>query len=273
VRWALYDLRIGPPSFDFLTFLMLAKIHGATNVWIVPGTNEAKLGWYTDEEQKKRVESIVIPACELYGMPYKFEKLHGKPKDYDFAWPPFLGSGKALHNGYMVGWLKSVKTPEPFMPSDEAIAKVFEKLGRFGRIVVHMRKTRYQPARSSSDDWYRWAKDHDAYVLEDEPTPLDERCAFHELAGLNIGVNSGPMVLSEYSTHRPYIALKMLAGEISTNEDFYSWQGWYPGNQFPWAGKHQMLVWNTTDSYDDIEGAYQTWAANNPTKELADSAI
>jgi hypothetical protein len=136
-----------------------------------------------------------------------------------------------------------------------------------------MRKTRYQPVRTSSDDWRRWAADHGAYVLEDDVVGLDERCAIHELAKLNIGVSSGPMVLSEYSVHRSYIALKMLAGEISSNEGFYHWQGWFPGDQFPWAGKHQCLVWNDRDDYESIENAYQAWAANNPPQELAESAI
>jgi hypothetical protein len=261
MRWSLFDLRIGPPSFDFLTFLMLAKIHGAEGVWVVPGTNEAKLGQYDRHEQQKRVESIVEPACGLYGMAYRLEPIKGRPRDHDLAWPPYVGSGKALHNGYMVGWLKSVKEPIPFMPSQEALNKAADRL-KGKEIVCHLRKTRYQDKRNSGPDWERWAADHNAYVLKDEPIDLDERCAIHELAKLNIGVNAGPMVLSEYSKHRPYVILKKLAGEISTCEDFYSWQGWYPGDQYPWAGKHQMLVWNQSDSYEDIEGAFQTWKAN-----------
>jgi hypothetical protein len=260
-RWAVFDLRIGPPSFDFLTFLVLAKYHGATHVWIVPGLNEAKLQWYTKEEQDKRVWSIVLPACEMYGMPHKIAPLSGRPRDWDLAWPAFARSSKkALDVGYMFGWMRSIKEPEPFMPSDEALNKVADRL-KGKEIVVHMRKTRYQPVRTSSDDWHKWAADHNAFVLEDEPIPLDERCAFHDLAKLNIGVNSGPMVLSEYSKHRPYIALKMLAGELSTNESFYHWQGWFPGDQFPWAGFNQRLVWGKTDDYQSIEAAYQEWKA------------
>lgn len=265
-RWAVYDLRIGPPSFDFLTFLVMAKYHGATDIWIVPGLNEAKLGQYEREEQEQRVNSIVLPACKLYGMPYKVEPLHGSPKDHDFAWPPYVGSGKALHNGYMVGWLKSIKAPEPFMPSQEALDKANDKL-QGKRIVVHLRKTKYQDARNSSNDWRFWAAEHEAYVVEDEPIKLDDRCALHELATLNIGVNAGPMVLSEYSTHRPYIILKKMAGEISTNADFYKWQGWYPGDQYPWAGKHQRLVWNAKDDYETIEAAYQEWRREQTEKD------
>lgn len=267
MRWAVYDLRIGPPSFDFLTFLVMAKYHGATHVWIVPGTNKAKLAWYTDKEQETRVSNIVIPACKLYGMPFKVEHLNGSPRDFDLAWPPYARSThKAITAGYMVGWLKSIREPEPFMPSQEALNKAADRL-KGKEVVVHLRKTKYQDVRNSGPDWRKWAADHNAYVLEDEPIDLEERCAIHELAKLNIGVNAGPMVLSEYSKHRPYVILKKLAGEISTNADFYSWQGWYPGDQYPWAGKHQMLVWNMTDSYEDIESAYQTWRANQEQAE------
>jgi len=257
-RWALYDLRIGPPSFDFLTFLVLAKYHGAEAVWLVPGINEAKLQWYTPAEQERRLRSIVEPAMRLYGMRWKIEPLSGSPKDYDLCWPPYARSGKAIHNGYMVGWLRSIKAPEPFMPSDEAKSKAADRL-RGKRIVCHLRKTKYQDARNSGKDWERWALDHNAYVLKDEPIDLEERCAIHELAELNIGVNAGPMVLSEYSKHRPYIILKKLAGEISTNTEFYAWQGWYPGDQYPWASPKQMLVWNDRDDYQTIEDAYQRW--------------
>jgi hypothetical protein len=264
MRWAVYDLRLFPPSFDFLTFLVMAKYHGADSVWIVPGTNEAKLEWYTPQEQDKRVETIVLPACELYGMKHVVKPLSGRPREFDLAWPPYVRSTKkAIHNGYMLGWLRSIKAPEPFMPNQEALNKAADRL-KGKELVVHLRHTRYQDRRNSGPDWEKWASDHNAYVLPDDPLPIAERCAVHELAKLNLGVNSGPMVLSEYSTHRPYIAMKMLAGEISTNEDFYAWQGWYPGDQFPWAGKHQMLVWNDSDDYQSIEAAYQQWLANNP---------
>ena len=260
-------MRIGPPSFDFLTFLLLAKYHGATHIWIVPGLNEAKLAWYQRAEQEQRVNSIVIPACKLYGMPHKIEPLKGKVSDWDIAWPPYTRSTKgALHNGYMFGWLKSIREPEAFMPSSEVLERAADKVK--GRIVVHLRKTKYQDRRNSGADWLKWAEDHNAYVLPDEPIALEDRCAIHEVAKLNIGVNAGPMVLSEYSKHRPYIILKKLAGEISTNKDFYAWQGWYPGEQYPWAGKNQLLVWNDSDDYQSIEAAYQSWREQSE-KELA----
>lgn len=237
----------------------MAKYHGANAVWLVPGLNEAKLEWYSLKEQESRVRSIVLPACDLYGMKYKVEPLHGSPKDWDFAWPPYIRcSQKSLGAGYMFGWLRSIKSPEPFMPSQEALNKASDRL-KGKEIVVHLRKTKYQDRRNSGPDWVRWAEDHNAYVLPDEPISLNERAAIHELAKLNIGVNAGPMVLSEYSSHRPYVILKKLAGEISTNEDFYAKQGWYPGDQYPWAGKNQRIVWNDSDDYKSIEAAYKKW--------------
>jgi hypothetical protein len=264
-RWGIYDLRICPPSFDFLTFLVLAKYHGATDVWFVPGVNQAKLFQYDAKAQQRRVETILYPACRMYGMGYKVEPLEGKsPADQEIAWPPFAMSGKALDAGYGMGWLKSIKEPEPFMPSQEALNKASDKLK--GRdIVVHMRVTPFQTSRNSSADWDRWAVDHNAYVLADG-IELDERCAFHELAKLNMGVVAGPMTLSTFSTHRPYILLKQLAGELSTNEAFLAKHGWYKGSQYPWAGHHQLLVWNDSDDYQSIEAAYRQWLANNPER-------
>lgn len=259
MRWALYDLRSAPPSFDFLAFIVLAKYHGAQGVWFIPGICERKLDQYNVAEQKRRLETIVFALCDLYGMTYKVEPISGKhPKDFDLAWPPYARAGAGLGAGYMIGWLRSIKAPEPIMPTQDGLNKAYDKL-KNKKIVCHLRGTKYQGVRNSGPDWGKWAKDHDAYLLKDEPISVDERVAFHELASLNIGVNAGPMALSEHSVHRPYLVLKKMAGEISTNIEFYAKQGWYPGDQYPWAGKHQRIVWDDRDDYEAIETAYKDY--------------
>ncbi len=264
-RWALYDLRSCPPSFDFLTFLVLAKNAGAEGVLFIPGMVERKFGQYGPKEQLARVGSIVFPACDLYGMPYKSIPPNTDLRDLDIAWPPYAkASPKTIMAGYVMGWLKSVKSPEPFMPSEEALDKVSDRL-KGKSIVVHLRWTPYHQERNSSEDWKKWASDHDAYVLEDNRVNLDERCAFHELAKLNFGVNAGHMALSLFSSHRPYISLSYLLGNtVSTSQEWFARQGWYPGDQYPWAGPHQVLEWGAKDDYNSIESAYQSWLANNP---------
>lgn len=265
MRWGVYDLRFSPPSFDFLTFLLLAKYHGAEGILFIPGICERKTGQYDAKAQAKRIRTILLPACALYGMPWKATSFEAA-REVDVAWPAYFRStGGQLICAYTMGWLRSIREPEPFMPTPEALSRV-EHLR--GRIIVHMRTMGYQLSRNTGPDWERWAKDRNAHIVPDDEISLDVRLALHEVAGLNMGVSCGTMVLSEYSEHRPYVILKRLAGEFSSNKEFFAMQGWKIGDQVPWAGKHQVAIWNDKDDYETIESAYQGWLANNP-KELA----
>lgn len=258
MRWAVYDLRQAPPSFDFIAFLVLARAHGADGVLFIPGFAKHKALQYSAEEQAERVKNICHAACELYGFPFKEIQLNDSYLE-DVCWPPYYtGSKRVNFHGYAMGWFKSLKSPEAIQPTSEALSKARQKVGS-DRIVVHIRNVSYQKQRNSGPDWVRWAKKHNAYVLDDVPMPLDERLAFHEAASLNIGVNAGPMYLSELSTHRPYITMKRLCNTISTNEVWFNEQGWKLGDQYPWAGKHQMIVWDARDDFEAIENAFKEW--------------
>lgn len=267
MRWAVYDLRRDPPSFDFLCFLVLAKYHGAEAVLFIPGTCERKEDQYDAKQQIERVRNICFAACRIYGMKY----VPGTPqeaKEIDVAWPPFYRAPGTQRNGYTMGWLRSMKAPEPLMPSKEALERAKAKLdGK--RIVAHLRVCSYQQQRNSSVDWQRWAEDRNAYLVHDEPMELEDRLALMEAAELNMGLNHGPMTLC-WLSHRPFVMLKMVGGTHSSNKEFFEGQGWRIGEQLPWSGKQQMIVWNDRDDYEAIEAGYQGWLANNPRdKELA----
>jgi hypothetical protein len=252
--------------------MVLAKYHGADGILFIPGICERKLGQYTKEQQQRRIETIIYPACKLYGLQV-MEVTEEESWDYDVTWPPYYGAkDRPNFGGYMMGWLRCMREPEPIMPSQDALVWARNELGK-RKIVVHMRTTAYQTIRNSSADWLTWAKDRNAYVIEDKPITLDRRVALNELAGLNIGVNAGPMEISGLTTHRPYLVLKVLAGDISTNEEYFATQNWYRGDQYPWAGPHQVRVWNDRDDYEAIESHYQQWLANNPERELASGGI
>jgi hypothetical protein len=261
MRFAVYDLRVCPPSFDFLAFVILARYHGAEAIHFVPGICEAKLGYYSEAEQAQRVKTILEPVCDLYGMPYQYGPLD---HSMDVAWPPFFRSGK-LRQGYTFGWFQSIKEPEPIMPSPEAKEWALDEIGE-DRIVVHLRAGRNIPGRNSGPKWWEWAQEHDAYVLTDDQIPLDRRVAIHEVALLNIGAAAGHMTISMFSK-RPYVVMKFLSNAgISTTMDWHKSQGFNPGDQFPWSGKHQRLIWDGRDDYNAIEAAYQDWctATNTP---------
>lgn len=258
MRCAVYDLRTSPPSFDFLGFVVQALYHGARRVYFINGVCESKLSFYSEAEQAERVKTILIPICELYGLPYEFGP---EDRTLDAAWPPFYRAGKQMY-GYTFGWMKSITKPEPIMPTAEALAQAAQELRRTSGIVVHLRSGRNIPGRNSGRDWETWAKEHDAYVVRDhreQPIPLALRVAFHELATLNIGAAAGHMQISTFS-HRPYVVMKFLSNAgISTTQQWHKSQGFLPGDQFPWAGKNQRLVWDGRDDYEAIESAYHYW--------------
>lgn len=256
MRWAVYDLRNCPPSFDFLAFVILARYHGAEGIHFVPGVCRQKLGYYNEQEQAERVRTILEPICDLYGMPYQYGP---EDRTMDAAWPPFYRS-KPSH-GYTFGWMRSIKEPEPLMPSESAKVWAESELGK-DRIVVHLRAGRNIPGRNSGNDWLRWAQDHNAYVVPDHsenPISLDKRVALHEVASLNIGAAAGHMTISMFSK-RPYVVMKFLSNAgISTTQDWHKQQGFFPGDQFPWSTPRQKLVWDARDDYEAIESNYQNW--------------
>ncbi len=266
MRWAVYDLGYAPPSFDFVTFLVLARYHGADGVLFIPGVCSRKLSQYDHAEQAERVRTIVFPACDLYRMEKKLVS-EAESHNHDVAWPPYYNArGMKSINSYLMGWLKSVRKPEALMPTKSGLERATARL-KGKTIVCHMRVTKYQQVRNSGPDWPKWASDHGAYLLEDAEISLDERAGLMELAALNIGVNAGPMALCELSVHRPYITMKRVCGVVATSLDFYAQQGWFPGDRFPWAGKHQMQVWDDRDDYEAIESAYQKWLTDNREQE------
>lgn len=262
-RWAVYDLRHCPPSYDFCTFLTMARHAGADGIWLVPGTHPRKA--YSEAEQEARVKHIVYPAIFLSGLKYG----SGLQVPQDVCWPPMYVPN-AKRNGYTIGWLKCLRHPVPLMPSADALAA---NKHLKGRIVVTLRECEYQRSRNSSQDWYRWAKDRGAIVIEDharEPIALDTRLALYELAALNIGVSGGPFNLNATTEHRPYLMLKFVDERApATNLAWFAEQGWFPGDQMPWAGAHQRIVWNDCDDYETIEREYRAYLDANEERLAA----
>lgn len=262
-RWFVYDLRHAPPSYDFCTGLTMARHAGATGVWLIPGRHPEKA--YSDAEQHARVDHIITPAIKLSGL--KFGSGMNPPANV--CWPPFY-LPNAQKNSYSIGWLKSLPAPVPLMPSEAAVKKAREKHGA-GRIVVTLRECMYQQERNSSADWLKWAQKHDALVIRDhavKPIALDDRLALYEIAGVNVGVSGGPFNLNATTPHRPYLMLKFVCDKApAANLAWFAEQGWFPGDQMPWAGPHQRIVWNSEDDYDTIEREYQEYLGAQVSRE------
>lgn len=226
---ACYDLATRPASFDFLTFLTVARTDGAEHIrFAFDGRFKPK----DYDNPKERVDSILRPACELVGVPYS------------------VGSREGEEYGHF-------------------ISDLIETYRRFGRIekygnpvsgdyvTVTLRSSRKEH-RNSSGDWLKFAEEIKAVVIpdyEDKPISLSSRMKLYENARLNMFVNNGPAMLCICSDI-PYAILKYANKGGATNVEWLASQGLPKGSQYPFASERQRIFWGG-DSYQEIRNAFE----------------
>jgi hypothetical protein len=254
MRIAVYDLGCNSPSFDFITFSHYAWHKKAERIWFVKGFNGHKE--YGDEEsEKKRVQTIILPLCRLYGFQWEF---HDKaPEGEEVVWPDRCSQREA----HLMRYLKDFPSgPAPMNIPAEYLERAASRMGG-KKLVVILRNAEYEDSRNTGQDWRRWGAEHDAFLLEDwykEGMPLEERIAIYELASLNIGVNNGNMAVN-YFSRRPYLSIKMLPPGGRSAGWIEGKHGLKVGDQMPWAAKNQRIVWNDSDHYDTITREYSSY--------------
>lgn len=261
-KWAVYDLAVNPPAYDFLVFAQMALGKGAEAVWFVPSGRE-------EEEEQNRLKDVAYQLCELFGLTRETGPL---PEGLEIVWPDERCALRKIEGkttprnakirAHEVYWLKHLPKLFPPMPTQEAMDKANDVLKGKRPIVVVLRNAIERPLRNSSPDWRKWAMDHEAFVLEDSTIthlPVSERLAYYELSSLNIGVSSGQMHLN-YLSGRPYLALRVVNNFYrDASPDWWNRNGFEIGEQMPWADERQKLVWNYEDDYDTIEREYQAY--------------
>lgn len=258
MKWALYDLSLNPPGYDFLLFLQRVIPEGIGGIRFKLGFGEDH---GTQEDEKRKLEKIALPLCRHFGLEYVFAEDLTEPNPLPWVFPT------KTRNSHTLKWTRLLKAPSPIVPSAGALDKASHAKDR---IVVILRESKIQPLRNSGPDWRRWAADHDAVVLEDaEKTDMspEEVAAYVTLASVTVGVFAGVMTVAMCS-YRPYLMLKCISEDYRANSvDRWNIMGWEVGDQLPWAGKHQKMVWNTKDDYETIEREFQTYCADRSEQE------
>ena len=253
MNWALYDLGVNPPSFDYVPFMQLALKSGADGVRFKKGKNRNIKAFAQTEDE--RVRTIILPLVERYGLPHEFVD------EVEFL-PCYPKNGPIHAHDLKIAELPP--KPFPVMPSQQALDRANDLFKGKRPIVVTLRRMelQYQWGRNSGPDWEAWARDHDAFLIPDYDqgkTSIDDRAAYCELASLNMGVNSGVMILSLCSL-RPFLCMKMLNNEYKVTHPAYLERIGFPvGSQLPWSGKNQKIVWNDKDDYQTIESEFQKY--------------
>src|SRR5215475_11967564 len=227
---ARYDLLYEHPTFDFFGWAVMAVAKGATGFVI----NDK----VTDAETIRRIESIILPGAELFGLPISCGP-DGRRilVDENYRWRLRHFVHWTQKKGRNFTRLKSIKPPAS------------------EKYTVTIRNSRVDRYRNSNAKlWREFATEIGAYVIEDyydKPIDLHDRMALYAGAKMNFGVWSGPMFLitltdypcacSNWGVDEPDKVLK---------------SGIKQGQSPPWLLPNQRTLWKAAST----ESLLEAWA-------------
>ena len=237
--FARYDLACRIANFEFFNWLLLAKAHGAGGV--VFGVERVKTSKWSEGAIRRRFASIIEPGPALAGMEMSIGE-GGR----DFG-PTHLRRLVAhCRGGGRIDKLRSVLLPGA------------------ARYTVTLRRTARRPERNSNEPaWRSFAAEIGALVIEDwdiAPIGLHERVALYAGARLNFFVTNGPMQLCSFTEY------PMLCFGCQAAEGAFSNIGIAAGEQFPWCGPRQRLVWEP-DELPVLRRAFSQWREEHEEHE------
>jgi len=277
---AIYDFQSSPYTYDLVSFLTNARENGCRSVAFVPGERPSKL---TKNQERYRWENLILPLARLWGEVYVCtSRAEARKLESDCRWPRNY-KVDAPTFGHTLDQALRMRSPEAIKPSPTAMAWAASQLGDLSKTVtLTIRRSVANPGRDSKlAAWAGFARHVAAQgyrpiFIPDAEKPemetpfevcaeaafdVDKRLALYSAAMLNTGVNNGPMGLCWYSRTLPYLTLRMLdSSQRETSREYFLLCGWTPGEQYPWVGPNQRIVWE-----DDTEGhlvaAFQQWLA------------
>lgn len=277
---AFYDLAVGPVSYDFIPFLIRAKMAaedagcGRLHVVIVPdpkgvgGMFRDKTNLYDAHEMQWRLWNLIIPACQFAGATVTLAT--------DFAqaarlvtqdvFPANWNAQSLKHKEYLVRPIVEAAREGRVIPRlhapEHAKRAVKHWMSTSGRklATITLRNT-YEPGRNADRQAYAeiaTALENNLYrVIRIEDTAdelrngkgyaginLDLRMACYELASVNVIGNNGPAQLLWFSD-APFI-------EFECAMPFKDWRQFWvdhigmdvdAGEQLPWARPDQRFIY------------------------------
>ena len=276
---ACYDLEKQPASFDFVTWLIVAEMdrrrRGAPKPLMVHfrhGSGDGfRVGDVQNVEEKQRLlDHVMRPALALVGAVESEKAADGYRYRYWY---------KAITQAHERG--EDVPHLVPPIANVMQVANWLADHTAMRPIVITLREARYWPQRNSTlTNWIEFAKrrrkeGHAVVFVRDtdqahRPMPdgfltcpkastdLWTRTALYKLAKCNLAASCGPVTLLQFSD-APYLQFNLPYGGAQDDPAWWtSWLGFAPPGNFPWAGPHQMMIWER-DDLDVIEGAWARW--------------
>ena len=234
---ACYNLREQQASFDYFQWLVTAKTRGATSVRLhVAEGIKKKNAKYDAAEGLRRYENIIKPGAVLAGL----ESTEGPLEGERF----YHGIGGVIKTYQEIGSIKKLKGVLP--------------VGGY-KYTVTLRNAAREQRNSNVENWLKFAKAVDAFVIQDyrdKPIGLHERMALYEGAEMNYMVSNGPAILCILS-EAPCAILKIAPeAEGSGSAKFLESEGLPKGTQYSWFNNRQRLFW-CDDTYENICKAHE----------------
>ena len=213
---ALYPLSRHIASFDFYSWLVLAKAAGATEILF--DTSRPKTTKWAADVVRRRYESIIAPGPALAGLPSSTGT-----------------QGRLVGDPHMRFLVEHCRAGRPIERLRSVLSPGKE------RYTVTLRNDRRIPARNSNDAaWRAFAAEIGARVIEDyddSPIGLHQRVALYAGAEMNFGVTNGPIHLC---TLTPYPAMMFACDQ---NAGGFLNAGVRFGEPCPWGGPKQRWIW------------------------------
>jgi hypothetical protein len=282
---AVYDLQVGPASFDIVPFLAQAAIEqrkiGAERMHVCLVGEMRRKPQYDEHEARWRLMNICVPACALFGATFSLcadwlqvERI-ASAKDWK-QWPPDWRKQTLSKRWHLVGGLidranagEQIAKPTASEHALRAVRKIAA-----GRkfVTMTMRQTYLTERNSDGDSWGDAARaivkrGYSVQTIRDTSIALREgygfaelsldlRMAWYQTASYNVVANCGPASLL-WLSDRPYVM--MGAGHPAEEWDgLFVQQGLSLGSNWPWALPSQTISYGKEVS-ETILAEFERW--------------
>jgi hypothetical protein len=286
VLTAIYDLAAAPASYDFVKFLSgtasMQKGMGCDHTHVIFMPADTETGFRIDhkptstENKIWRLHNLLVPACRLIGatstvLPCRDHRLKADiqhPADWTALKPTAA---------YWFDHVKRIIGQHGFVPfqADPQAAKWCDTWGaKRGEYITTTQRQTYFPACDSDlKEWQRvesWLRANGEEVITipdtEHASPAHSigaiaainpliRHALYAGAKMNLGVGGGTQALCWFGG-LPFISFKMLKDNFNGTKEWYDRWGLPVGSQLPWATDKQRLVWEGSDTFDNIRKHY-----------------
>jgi len=280
---AVYDLSVGSVAYDFITWLVRAKLEqqrrGADRLHVVVLPHTHGLGgfarhWGPHDADTTywRLWHIVMAACPLAGATVTL----AASREVEYSGVLWAPTGKAHFLGPLVDAARAGEKIPLLSPTAQALrwAQQWTAGGRC--VTLTLRANNGGDGRDSSPDWLpfaEWLREQGwqplllrdtAHALNTDSghfaeLSIDLRAALYASAAQNCFVNSGPVVLA-WHTGAPLLCFNAALPLQPWREHWAKHLSLELGDQLPWATSDQRLIYQP-DDLPILREAFAQWTA------------